>query len=519
MIHLKGMFIKSYFFSTFVSLLTLIPSSTMKKITFILFLFTQIVLAQTPCISGFAGEYPCNGYDLMSNIPVDVLANTNGTPEGSDLWGWTDSTTGKEYALAAMTNSTAFVDVTDPVNPIFLGRLDSNDKNKYWRDVKTYKDHAFIVGDNVGAHGMQVFDLTKLRGVTTPQDFTADAIYNEDNLGSCHNIVINEDSGIAYLVGCTTAPNNFGITSRLFNGGPIFVDLSDPKNPLKMNAYGDAGYSHDAQVITYNGPDTRYSGKEIYVGSNQNKVTVLDVTDKDNVVKLAEAEYGQIGYTHQGWFTEDHRYFILGDEKDEQNFGMNTRTLVFDFNDLKNPVLSSTYFGPTLAIDHNGYVKGNEYHMASYRAGLRVLDITNISAATNSMTEIGSFDTYPGDNAARFNGAWSVYPYFASGNILINDIQRGLFVVRKSGLPLNINTTTVQKKFSIYPNPANSQTTITIGNNKTIESIQVYSILGQKVIDKKNLKRPTYVLNTANLNKGIYFIKINGKMTKKFIVE
>jgi choice-of-anchor B domain-containing protein len=499
----------------------------MKKITFILFLLTQIVLAQTPCVNGFAGEYPCNGYDLMSNISVTILGGeivspSVAQPAGSDLWGWTDSTTGKEYALSALSNSTAFVDVTDPINPIFLGRLDSNDQNNSWRDVKVYKDHAFIVGDNVGAHGMQVFDLTKLRGVTTPQDFAADTIYDEDNLGSCHNIIINEDSGIAYLVGCKTAPPVPGTTaggSSLFNGGPIFVDLSDPKNPVKINAYADAGYSHDAQVITYNGPDPRYNGKEIYVGSNKDRVTILDVTDKDNVVKLAEATYGQTGYTHQGWFTDDHRYFILGDETDEQGFGMNTRTLVFDFNDLENPVLSSTYFGPTLAIDHNGYVKGNEYHMASYRAGLRVLDITNISAATDSMTEIGSFDTYPGDNAASFNGAWSVYPYFASGNILINDIERGLFVVRKSGSPLNINKETARTNFSIFPNPAKYQTTITIGNNKMVESVQVYSILGQKIIDKNNLKQPKYILKTAILEKGIYFIKINGKMTKKFIVE
>jgi hypothetical protein len=157
--------------------------------------------------------------------------------------------------------------------------------------------------------------------------------------------------------------------------------------------------------------------------------------------------------------------------------------------------------------------------MASYRAGLRVLDITNISAATNSMTEIGSFDTYPGDNAAQFNGAWSVYPYFPSGNILINDIERGLFVVRKSGSPLNINVETAETKFSISPNPANSKTTITIGNNKTIKSIQVYSLLGQKLIDKSNMNQPKYILETAVLGKGIYLIKINGKTTKKFIVE
>jgi choice-of-anchor B domain-containing protein len=499
----------------------------MKKITFIFFLLTQITFAQTPCVDGFAGIYPCNDYDLMSNISVatlggEIVSPSSAQPRGSDLWGWTDSTTGKEYAISALTNSTAFVDVTDPINPIFLGRLDSNDQSNSWRDVKVYKDHAFIVGDNVGAHGMQVFDLTKLRGLTTSQNFEADAIYNTDNLGSCHNIIINEDTGIAYLVGCKTAPPIPGTTnggSRLFNGGPIFVDLSDPKNPVKINAYADAGYSHDAQVITYNGPDLKYSGKEIYVGSNEDRVTVLDVTDKDNVIKLAEITYGQTGYTHQGWFTDDQRYFILGDELDEQQFGGNTRTLVFDFNDLENPVLSSTYFGPTLAIDHNGYVKGNEYHMASYQAGLRVLDITNISAETESMTEIGSFDTFPAADLAAFNGAWSVYPYFASGNILINDIESGLFVVRQSGLALNTNTAAAKTKFSVFPNPAKSQTTITIGNNKIVESIQVYSILGQKVIDKTDLKESKYVLKTTNLNKGIYLIKINGKMIKKFIVE
>ena len=489
----------------------------MKKTPLLFLLLTQLLLSQTPCNNGFAGDYPCNDYDLMSRTPVSVLANTNGTPEGSDLWGWTDPETGKEYALAAMTNSTAFVDVTDPINPLFLGRLDSNGDNSYWRDVKVYKNHAFIVADNAGAHGMQVFDLTKLRGVTSAQNFTADAIYNADSLGSCHNIIINENTGIAYLVGCKSSLI-LGQGVALFEGGPIFVDISDPKNPTKISAYPSAGYSHDAQVITYNGPDTRYTDKEIYIGSNETKISILDVTDKNNVLVLSEITYPQTGYTHQGWFTEDQRYFILGDETDEQGFGMNTRTLAFDFNDLRNPKLSSTYYGPTLAIDHNGYVKGNEYYMASYRAGLRVLDITNISASENAMTEIGSFDTYPASNSAAFNGAWSVYPYFESGNILINDIERGLFVVRKSGT-LNVAPKTVGVNFSLFPNPANSQTTIRTANKETIKNIKIYSILGKKIVDIKNINKPQYVLKTASLEKGIYLLKINGKLTKKFIVE
>ena len=454
-----------------------------------------------------AGEYPCNGYDLMAHIPVSILANTDGTPEGSDIWGWTDTTTNKEYAIAAMTNSTAFVDISDPLNPLFLGRLDSSAGNSFWRDVKIYNNHAFIVADNVGAHGMQVFDLTKLRGITTPQTFVADKLYSD--VSSCHNIVINETNGIAYLVDCKN-------TGR----GIHFVDISDPINPINLGNFNDEGTTHDAQVVTYKGPDTRYMDKEILIGSNETKVVILDVTDKNNIVKISSINYTQLGYTHQGWFTEDQRYFILGDETDEQNFGMNTRTLVFDFNDLENPILSSTYSGPSSAIDHNGYVKGDEFFMASYRAGIRVLDITNIGSGNNttSMTETGYFDTYPANNGTAFNGAWSIYPYFSSDNLIINDIERGLLIIRKSGT-LSIGDETLEKNVSISPNPMTTETNIRFLNNETIKSIKVYTVLGQKIFEKNNINQARYVLTTNSFKKGIYIIKINSTITKKIVVK
>lgn len=370
------------------------------------------------CINGMAGEYPCDGYDLMAQIPVSVLANTMGNPEGSDIWGWTDPLTGNEYALIAMTNSTAFVDITNPTLPVFLGRLDTADGANFWRDVKVHNNHAYIVADgsqNLN-HGMQVFDLTKLRNVTNPPiNFTSDAHYTE--FGKAHNIVINEDSGYAYAVGSNT-----------FGGGAHFINIQNPTNPIAEGGFN--GYSHDAQVVTYTGPDSDYFGSEILIGSNENEVVIADITDKANPVTISTIAYNNIGYTHQGWFTEDSRYFILGDETDEIGFGNNTRTIVFDFNDLDNPTLHLDYFGPTAAIDHNGYVKGNTYFLANYTAGLRMIDITNIASGT--MTETGFFDTHPENNSTSFNGAWSVYPYFASGNIIISDIERGLLIVRKS---------------------------------------------------------------------------------------
>jgi len=378
------------------------------------------IVALSPCENGMAGDYPCNGYDLMSHIDISVLATTAGTPEGSDIWGWTDPLDGKEYAIVGTTNSTAFVDIADPSNPVFLGRVETSAGTNYWRDIKVYNNYAFIVADNVGAHGMQVFDLTRLRDVpNAPETFAPDTVFTD--VGSCHNIVINESEAVAYLVACNLA-----------SGGPVFVDISDPMNPVSLGSFAGSGETHDAQVVTYSGPDSDYTGKEIFIGSNETKVSILDVTDKSNIIVISEFGYPQLGYTHQGWFTDDQRYFILGDELDEQNFGFNTKTLVFDFSDLDNPVLSSTYTGPTAAIDHNGYVKDNEYYLSNYTAGLRVLNIDNIAASSNAMTEIGFFDTHPETDGASFNGVWSVYPYFESGNIVISDINRGLFVVRKS---------------------------------------------------------------------------------------
>ncbi|WP_239000237.1 choice-of-anchor B family protein [Hyunsoonleella ulvae] len=372
------------------------------------------------CEGGFAGIYPCNGYDLLVNIPVETFE----AAAVNDSWGWTDPSTGKEYALIATDRNTAFVDISDVNNPIYLGNIPTATTASPWRDVKVYQNHAFIVADNnIGEdnHGLQVFDLTRLRNVSNPPEtFTSDARLEE--IGREHNIVINEESGYAYAVG--------GNRNSTYAGGPIFINIQNPKSPVIEGGFADDGYSHDAQVVTYNGPDTDYTGREILIGSNENEVVIADVTDKNNPVKISTISYPNVRYAHQGWFTEDMRYFILGDELDEIRVGNNTRIITFDFEDLDTPLYHFEYLANNPSIDHNGYIKGNTYYQASYRAGLRVLDINNID--NKSYTEIGFFDTYPENDGTDFDGAWNVYPFFESGNIVISDINRGLFVVRKS---------------------------------------------------------------------------------------
>jgi choice-of-anchor B domain-containing protein len=369
------------------------------------------------CENGFAGVYPCNDYDLLSHFDLEELAGS-GT-EGNDSWGWTDLETNKEYALMAINKGIVFIDITDPANTLILGLLETATVNSSWRDVKVYGSHAFIVSEAAN-HGMQVFDLKRLRNVLNPpENFTTDTHFTE--FGSAHNIVINEESGYAYIVGASR--------NSTYGGGPIFINIQDPINPVIEGGFREGGYSHDAQVITYNGPDTDYTGKEILIGSNENEVVIADISDKMNPTIISTISYSNVKYAHQGWFTEDLKYFILGDELDELRIGNKTRSVIFDFTDLDNPLYHFDYFGTTNAIDHNGYVKDNIYYQANYTAGVRMIDVSN---ATNKVfSEVGFFDTYPANNNTAFNGVWNVYPYFPSGNIIISDINNGFFVIRK----------------------------------------------------------------------------------------
>ncbi len=453
--------------------------------------------AQTPCENGFAGSYPCNDYDLMSHIDLNVLSAS----AGNDSWGWTDPQTGKEYALIGLSNGTAFIDVSDPVDPIYLGKLPTHTQSSTWRDIKVYNNYAFVVSEANG-HGMQVFDLRRLRNIANPpQTFNNDAHYN--GFGNAHNIVINEEKPYAYAVGTST-----------FSGGAHIVDISNPLQPVFAGGYEESFYTHDAQVVTYNGPDQDYIGREIYIGSNEDEVVFVDVTDPSNTSLISTVSYSNIGYTHQGWLTEDQRYFFLGDETDELGFGFDTKTIIFDVQDLDNPSVHLDYFGPTEAVDHNGYIHNNTFYLSNYNAGLRIIDVSGVGSQT--VTEIGFFDTYPENNNAGFSGVWSNYPYFESGNIVISDIDRGFFLIRKSGTLSSDNF--IQENFSISPNPASTYVQIE-NSSLPINSIELYDLLGQRVFYQNYNSLNQVQVQLEALKAGLYMVKINNSFTKKLVIK
>lgn len=468
----------------------------MKKIQHLfIFLASATMMAQFPCDGGSSFGFPCDGYFMQSKLYLSQMD----AGDGNDSWGWTDPTNGKEYALVGLDNGTAFIDISDPVNIVYLGKLPTHTSPSIWRDIKVYNNYAYIVSE-AGGHGMQVFDLTRLRNVANPPEtFTADAHYNE--FGSAHNIAINQATGFAYAIGTGT-----------YNGGPHFINLSNPLNPTPAGGYSGSGYTHDAQVIIYDGPDPDHQGKEIYVGSNESQVVIVDVTNKNNPQLISSINYGSVDYTHQSWLTEDLNYLLIGDELDENAFGFNTRTIIADVSDLDNPFYFFQYFGNIASIDHNGYVKGNRYYLSNYSGGMRVIDISNI--ANQEMTEIGYFDTFPANDNVNFSGTWNVYPFFASGNIIISG-EGGFTLVKSENFSIDDQSIDM---FSMSPNPANNSVTMR-STSTPISSVVACNLLGQKVLSVNNFNQQELNLDVSQLNTGVYLVTVNNAQTLKLVIE
>ncbi|MEP6474434.1 MAG: choice-of-anchor B family protein, partial [Gemmatimonadota bacterium] len=281
--------------------------------------------------------------------------------------------------------------------------------------------------DGAREHGMQVFDLNRLRNAPrTPTTFTEDAHYSL--IHSAHNIVIDTSTGYAYLVGGSEGGESCG-------GALHMVDIHDPLHPTFAGCFADSttgrsgtGYIHDAQCVVYHGPDAKFQGREICFNFAETAVSIADVTDKHAARALSHQAYPNVGYAHQGWLTDDQKYLYEDDELDEiEGLVDGTRTLIWDVSDLENPVLAGEYMSKNKSSDHNLFVVGNTVYQSNYLSGLRVLDITD----RIHPRQAGFFDTVPvGPDVPGFAGSWGNFPFFASGIVAVTSMKEGLFLLK-----------------------------------------------------------------------------------------
>ncbi|MBL4942667.1 MAG: choice-of-anchor B family protein [Colwellia sp.] len=391
------------------------------------------------CIDNLAGSFECNNIDLLAHIP---LGDFSSSPRAAnDIWGHVDLNNGAEYALIGLDNGIAVVNVTEPTNPVEVGTISG--KTNIWRDIKVYqyfdsslnlwRAYAYATIDG-SSDNLTIINLNHLpNSISLVQKSTV--------VTQAHNVYITNVDHTLNIALPGVIPTLQLTGANTFAGAFHSYSLTDPENITLLSAKSaGSGYSHDGASLLISDDrkvtdcQTTAETCSVFLDFNEKELKLWNISDASSAKLLGLAEYNDVSkentYVHSGWGSEDKQYVFLHDEFDEYKGGLNSTVRIFSISDLTNPQQVGQWTGSTRAIDHNGFVRGNRYYLSNYERGLTVLDISD---PTNP-TEIGYFDTFTPSNSASFNGAWGAYPFLPSGNILISDINSGLYVLKDNTL-------------------------------------------------------------------------------------
>lgn len=389
---------------------------------------TQVSSPRTDCSQNRAGEYRCENIDLLSHMALQDFSLE--PRNANDIWGFVDLNTEREYALIGLINGASVVDVTEPESPFEVGAVSGI--GMIWRDIKilqTYdadqgrwQSYAYVSGD-FGAH-LLILDLSGLPNrVLLGSRLSRRSAHNVyiSNVDYASGVPIEGMSPLLQMLGAARSDGKF-----------LAYDLADPLHPVLKSA-STTGYSHDASSLPVS--DSRKASCaaagtacEVLIDFNEHSIDLWDFSRQASPRLLSSTVYSELGYVHSGWWSEDGRYLFVQDELDEIYYRLKTTLRVFDISNLEQPSLATIWRGPTGAIDHNGFVRGNRYYMSNYTRGVTVLDITDPS----SPNELGYFDTYPISDETRTSGAWGVYPFLPSGTLLVSDASTGLYMLQEN---------------------------------------------------------------------------------------
>ncbi|MBU46990.1 MAG: hypothetical protein CMD28_06120 [Flavobacteriales bacterium] len=422
-----------------------------------------------------------------------ILNNTQAQQTATLLYNWQDTTlvgswaynntynecwglvvNDREFAIIGSTAGTHFFDVTDPINSSEVAFVPGGytGGGVIHRDYHDFSGYLYIVCDEGSSSTLQIIDITNLPN-------SVNTVYDSDILFTrAHNIFI--DTATAKLYACAS------------NNAMNIYSLIDPINPVLLMNYNDVGHVHDAYVRN----DTAY------LNCGNDGFRIIDFSPLDWPTPPSPAyinlgvltTYPDAGYNHSGWLSDDGKTYIMQDE----NHGYDVKILdVSDFNNIS--VLSTFNSGvDPNSMAHNGIIKDNLAYIPYYHDGLRVFDISNPS----NPIQIWKYDTYSPNNHSSYKGAWGVYPYLPSGNIIVSDMQTGLYII-----DLNLSTTYAfegSAENNIYPNP----TTNSFSINSEAEKIIIYNSSGVKVKEEILSKNQNTIFRDKLAN-GLYFYSIN----------
>ena len=400
----------------------------------------------------------------------------------NEIWGV--EVNNHEFAIIGSTEGTHIFDVTNPsvsyeaafIPAPYVGG------GVIHRDYHDYKGYLYIVCDEGNTSTLQIVDISNLPN-------SASIVYDTNALFTkSHNIFIDTASSKLYACAVKhTNPNNFASAMEVYS-------LVDPLNPTLLYIYNDVGHVHDAYVRN----DTAY----LNCGGDGFRIvdfSLLNLPSPPSIpyVELASlTSYPDAGYNHSGWLNDNGTIYAMQDE----NHGYDIKILdISDFNNINVLATFNSGIDPN-SMAHNGIIKGDYLYVAYYHDGLRIFDISNPS----NPIQVCYYDTYLPTDHVSYRGAWGIYPYLTSGNILVSDMQSGLYLF--SCTPISTNTMNIDQNSFIYPNPATGSITINIPE---ASSIKLYDMVGKLILQKDISERKK--IETSLIYSGLYFYQIINK--------
>jgi choice-of-anchor B domain-containing protein len=448
---------------------------------------------------------------LLSILAFYASSSSAQAVEGILLGTWSDSTlvasnahdntynevwgieaNGREFAVIGSTFGTHIIDVTDPTSPeeLFVVKGGTTGPSIIHRDFHDYKGYLYSIADEGSNTGLQIIDYTSLPD-------SIEVVYDSRQYFTrSHNIFI--DTAKARLYSLISNGTALGFSPmRIF-------DISDPIDPQPIGSYNgfegkNISQVHDAFVRN----DTAY----LNLGPNGFAIVNFENVDTPDVISILEgADYPGAGYNHSGWLTEDGNYYYMADE----NYDSDIKIL--DLRELPDISIPNTFNAESTesSITHNQIVLGDKLYVSYYVDGLQVYDISDPENPVREMYYDTSTEV-PGPN--RYRGAWGVYPFLSSGNILVSDMQNGLFVIDGDVPVVNGIENSIGNQTIVYPNPTTGYFTIDLSSFEG-QSIQVDILdLNGRLIKSAKTKTLSYTFDLNEELNGIYSIIISSDMS------
>ena len=441
---------------------------TFNFIFFVCLLLTNILRAQV-----------AENVNLLFNWNEDTLVGSTVYDNVyNEIWGVVVDN--REYAIIGSTYGTHFFDVTNPQSSyevaFVMGRAVGPEI--IHRDYHDYQGYLYAVSDE-GASSLQIIDIS-----TLPDSVSV--VYDSSDLFErSHNIFID------------TAK------ARLYTTNGNIYSLEDPLDPK---------FIYNTPLLSCH--DLYVENDTAYINRGDQGFAIVDFSqttleNQSHEVLGTLVSYADQGYNHSGWITPDGNYYAMADE----TWGMRMKMLdISDFSNIEVIAL----FGSGIdvnSIPHNQIINGNYLYTAYYHDGLYVHDISNPSTPIL----MGYFDTFEPNHHDSYMGAWGVYPFLPSGNILLSDMQTGLYIFEVNyDNPLSNDKMLVNKN-KIYPNPSDGIINVEL---TSVSEVELFDIQGGKVYsasDVSNLQ-----IQTDIFSDGIYILKINdnkGTSTHKISIQ